>query len=145
MSAEKTNAAKFKALIALARADGEIDMHEKIFIDYLAERQDLSMKELKEYVNSTHKFSDLADELDEDDKVEILVHLVKLMKADGKILDSETSYCEKIARDCGYRPNSIGFLSGAVNDNPRIDPNFTYIKQGLKKYKLAQLYTTVPS
>ncbi len=127
--------AKFKALFGLAKADGEVDMHEKLFISYLAEKQGLSNKELKEQIRSDEKMSDLVKELSYDDKVDILVHLVKLMKVDGKVVLSEISYCEKAAEAFGFDKKSIGYLSVALNDNPRIDPNFGLIRNEMKKYE----------
>lgn len=128
--------AKFKALIGLAKADGEFDMNEKLFISYLAEKQGLSIKQLKEQLKNADSMSDLANELDYDDKIEILTYLVKLMKADGKVLMSEIKYCERMAQAFGFEEKSIGFLSGALNENPRIEPNFGLIKHGMKKYQV---------
>ena len=54
------------------------------------------------------------------------------MKADGKVVMSEISYCEKVAESFGFTAQSIGFLSGSLNDNPRIDPNFELIKSILE-------------
>lgn len=126
--------AKYKALIGLAKADGEFDMHEKLFISYLAEQEGLSMDDLKEQLKNGEKMSDLIDNLSYEEKIDILTYVVKLMKADGKVLLSEVKYCEKLAQVFGFQEKSIGYLSGALNDNPRIAPNLGMIKQGMKKY-----------
>ncbi len=132
------NVAKFKALIGLAKSDGEFDMHEKLFISYLAEKQGISLKELKVQLQKSEKMSDLIMDLSYEEKVDILVYLVKLMKADGKVVMSEINYCEKIAESFGFAAQSIGFLSGSLNDNPRIDPNFSVIRNGMQKYQLKE-------
>ena len=126
--------AKFKALIGLAKADGEFDMNEKLFISYLAEKQGLSLKDLKVQLKKADKLSDLVQDLDFDGKIEILTYLVKLMKADGKVDLSEILYCEKMAVAFGFQEKSIGFLSRSLNENPRIEPNFNLIKEGMKEY-----------
>lgn len=128
--------AKYKALIGLAQADGEFDMHEKLFIGYLAEKQGISLKELKKELASGGKMGDLIEELTYNEKIEILTYLVKLMKADGKVVLSEIKYCEKMARAFGFEDKAIGFLSGSLNENPRIEPNFGMIRNGIKKYQL---------
>ena len=128
--------AKFKALIGLAKADGEFDMHEKLFISYLAEKQGLTIKDLKSQLKNSDQMSELIKDLTYDEKIDILIYLVKLMKADGKVVMSEISYCEKVAESFGFTAQSIGFLSGSLNDNPRIDPNFELIKRGMEKYQI---------
>ena len=127
--------AKYKALIGLAKADGEFDMHEKLFISYLAEQEGMSMNDLKEQLKNGEKMSDLIENLSYDEKIDILTYVVKLMKADGKVLLSEVKYCEKLAQVFGFQDKSIGYLSGVLNDNPRIAPNLGMIKQGMKKYQ----------
>lgn len=127
--------AKFKALIGLAKADGEFDMHEKLFISYLAEKQGLSVKELMGQLKNSEKMSELIKDLDYEEKVDILIYLVKLMKADGKVVLSEINYCEKVATSFGFAAESIGYLSASLNDNPRIDPNFEMIRHGMRKYQ----------
>ena len=98
--------AKFKALIGLAKADGEFDMHEKLFISYLAEKQGLSVKELMGQLKNSEKMSELIKDLDYEEKVDILIYLVKLMKADGKVVLSEINYCEKVATSFGFAAES---------------------------------------
>ena len=129
------NTAKYKALIGLAKADGEFDMHEKLFISYLAEQEGMSMDDLKEQLKNGEKMSDLIQNLTYDEKIDILTYVVKLMKADGKVLLSEVKYCEKLAQVFGYEEKCIGYLSGVLNENPRIAPNMGMIKQGMKKYQ----------
>ena len=126
--------AKYKALIGLAKADGEFDMHEKLFISYLAEQEGMSMSELKAQLQQGEKMSELIQNLTYDEKIDILTYVVKLMKADGKVLLSEVKYCEKLAEVFGFQHTSIGYLSGALNDNPRIAPNLGMLRQGMKKY-----------
>ncbi len=127
--------AKFKALIGLAKADGEFDMHEKLFISYLAEKQGLSNKDLITQLKTSDKLSELIKDLNYEEKVDILIHLVKLMKADGKVETSEINYCEKAAEAFGFEKKSIGYLSVTLNDNPRIDPNFGVIREEMKRYQ----------
>ena len=100
--------AKFKALIGLAKADGEFDMHEKLFISYLAEQEGMSIEDLKVRLKDGEKMSELIKGLNYDEKVDILTYLVKLMKADGKVLLSEVKYCEKLAQVFGFQDKGYG-------------------------------------
>ena len=130
------NTAKFKALVGLAKADGEFDMHEKLFISYLAEQEGMSMDELKAKLKKGEKMSDLIQDLSYEEKIDILTYVVKLMKADGKVMLTEVKYCEKLATVFGFEEKSIGYLSGALNDNPRIAPNMGMIMRSMKNYLL---------
>ncbi|SNS48531.1 Tellurite resistance protein TerB [Ekhidna lutea] len=125
---------KFRALIGIAQADGDFDSAEKEFIRNLAELEGLSMKELKELLQTADKTGNLVKDLDFDDKIDILTYMVKLMKIDGKVLISEIKFCEKVARGLGFEEKSIGFLSGIIEGNPTDTPNFGSIKHRMRKY-----------
>lgn len=125
---------KFRALVGIAQADGEFDSSEKDFIRHLADLQGLTMTELKEQLQSGAKTGDLIKTLSFDDKVDILIFTVKLMKIDGKVLLSEIKFCEKVAKTLGFEDGSIGFLSGIIEGNPDIAPNLGRITHRMKKY-----------
>ncbi|MEM7297727.1 MAG: hypothetical protein AAF391_05615 [Bacteroidota bacterium] len=128
---------KFKALLGLAQADGDFDSSEKEFIRHLANLQGLSLSELKVLLKSSDKMSTLVKGLDFDDKIEILTYTVQLMKIDGKVFLSEIKFCEKIAKILGFEDKAIGFLSGVIESNPNVTPNFGRIKHRMRKYQLA--------
>lgn len=127
---------KFRALLGIAQADGEFDSSEKEFIRHLAELKGLSMSELKELLKSSDKTGKLIQDLDFDDKVDILIYTVKLMKIDGKVLLSEIKFGEKIARALGFEEKAIGFLSGILESNPDVNPNLGSINHRMRKYML---------
>ena len=128
---------KFRALVGIAQADGDFDSSEKEFIRNLAQLEGLSMKELKELLQSADKTGNLVKTLSFDDKVEILVYTVKLMKIDGKVLISEIKFCERIARILGFEEKAIGFLSGIIEGNPNDTPNIGSINHRMRKYLVA--------
>ncbi len=125
---------KFRALIGIAQADGEFDSSEKEFIRHLASLEGLSMSDLKEELKSADKTGNLVKELSFDDKVDILIYTVKLMKIDGKVLLSEIKFSEKIARALGFEEKAIGFLSGIIESNPNDTPNVGSINHRMRKY-----------
>ena len=127
---------KFRALVGIAQADGEFDDSEKEFIKNLAALEGISMSELKEQLQSAGKTSDLVKELGFDDKVDILIYTVKLMKIDGKVLMSELRFSEKLAKILGFDEKVIGYLSGIIESNPNISPNLGSINHRIRKYLL---------
>lgn len=125
---------KFRALLGIAQADGEFDSSEKEFIRQLAELQGLSLSELKELLQNGGKTGDHVKDLDFDDKIDILIYTVKLMKIDGKVLLSEIKFCEKVAKTLDFEEKCIGFLSGIIEGSPDIAPNLGRIAHRMKKY-----------
>ena len=125
---------KFRALVGIAQADGEFDSSEKEFIRQLADLQGMSLSELKELLEHGGKTGDHVRELDFDDKIDILIYTVKLMKIDGKVLLSEIRFCERVAKTLGFEEKSIGFLSGIIEGNTDIAQNLGRITHRMKKY-----------
>ena len=125
---------KFRALIGIAQADGEFDSSEKEFIRHLAELEGLSMKELKEMLQTADKTGNLVKNLSFDDKVDILVYTVKLMKIDGKVLLSEIKFSERVAKALGFEEKAIGFLSGIIEGNSSVNQSFGRINHRMQNY-----------
>lgn len=125
---------KFRALVGIAQADGEFDSSEKEFIRNQAQLEGLSMKELKELLQNSDKTGNLVKTLSFDDKVDILVYTVKLMKIDGKVLISEIKFCERVAKALGFEEKAVGFLSGIIEGNPNDTPNIGSINHRMRKY-----------
>ncbi|MEP1033964.1 hypothetical protein [Ekhidna sp.] len=125
---------KFRALVGIAQADGDFDSSEKEFIRHLADLEGLSLKELKELLKSADKTENLIKNLSFDDKVDILIYTVKLMKIDGKVLLSEIKFSEKVAKALGFEEKAIGFLSGIIEGNPNDTPNVGSINHRMRKY-----------
>ena len=127
---------KFRALVGIAQADGDFDNSEKEFIRHLAQLEGLSMPELKEQLKSADKTGALIKNLSFDDKIDILIYTVKLMKIDGKVLLSEIKFCEKVAKALGFEEKAIGFLSGIIEGNPHDTPNIGSINHRMRKYMI---------
>ncbi|MEQ9402223.1 MAG: TerB family tellurite resistance protein [Cyclobacteriaceae bacterium] len=125
---------KFRVLVGIAQADGEFDNSEKDFIRQLADLQGLSVDELRVLLKSGGKTGDLVKDLNFDDKIDILIYTVKLMKVDGKVLLSEIKFCEKIAKALGFEEKAIGFLSGIIEGNLYSTPNMGSVAHRMRKY-----------
>lgn len=129
---------KFRALVGIAQADGVFDSSEKEFIRHLAELDGFSMPELKELLKNADKTGKLIKDLDFDDRVEILIYTVKLMKIDGKVLISEIKFSEKVAKALGFEEKAVGFLSGIIEGNPNDTPNIGSINHRMRKYMIGE-------
>jgi uncharacterized tellurite resistance protein B-like protein len=134
MSESMKDVVKFRALVGIAQADGDFDSTEKEFIRHLADLEGLSLKELKELLQNADKTGNLVKDLSFDDKVDVLIYTVKLMKIDGKVLLSEIKFCEKVAKSLGFEEKAIGFLSGIIESNPNVTPNVGSINHRMRKY-----------
>lgn len=127
---------KFRALIGIAQADGEFDSSEKEFIRHLAQLEGLSLSELKEELKSADKTGKLVKDLNFEDRINILIYTVKLMKIDGKVLLSEIKFCEKVSKMLGFEDKAIGFLSGMIESDPDATENLGRIAHRMKKYQI---------
>lgn len=125
---------KFRALVGIAQADGEFDSSEKEFIRHLASLEGLSLSELKEQLQKADKTGSLVRDLSFDEKLDVLIYTVKLMKIDGKVLLSEIKFCEKVAKMLGFEDKAIGFLSGTIDSNPDEIEDIGRISHRMKKY-----------
>lgn len=129
---------KFRAMVGIAQADGVFDSSEKEFIRHLAQLEGLTMSELKEELKSADKTGMLIKDLNFDDKIDVLIYTVKLMKIDGKVLLSEIKFCEKVAKMLGFEDKAIGFLSSTIESNPDEIEDIGRIAHRMKKYLLLQ-------
>ena len=128
------NILKFKALVGMAKADGEFNPVEKDFILRLASLDGLSSQELKDLLNEKGHPSQFVKDLSFDDRIVILIDVVQLMKIDGKVLINELKFSEKLAKLLGFDEKSIEYLTGMIESNPDISPNFGRIIHGMEKF-----------
>ena len=113
-----------KSLVNLAWADGDIHPAEKDFIFSLAHIHNIPLENVRELLKTRHN-SQYPAQLNEDEKLEYLIHLLQLMKVDGKIYNSELQYCYKIAGIIGYSEEIVTELlvltpNGDLNSEERL-------------------------
>jgi len=125
---------KFRALLGIAKADGDFDEAEKKFISHLAELEGMTLEELDKFLESGDKTENIAQSLSFDDKIEILIYSVKLMKIDGKVLLSEIKFCEKVAEILGFEEKAIGFLASVIQSNPDMTSDMGRINHRMRNY-----------
>ena len=132
-------AGKFKVLIKLALIDDCFDQSEKNFLIRLAALENISEEEVEglvEEVRGSEEELLLLPEPSYDEKISILVDLIRVMKVDGKVFDTEVKFCERVAAKFGFSEKAIGFLSGNVQLDARNSADFSKITYRMKKYTL---------
>lgn len=100
---------KISLLINLAKADGYFAEEERELITELARSKGLSDYEINELINKPDSIHSLGA-LSKQRKREYLIDSIKLMLADGKIMESEKNFCRNIAVKMLYHKDVVDFL-----------------------------------
>ncbi len=114
-------------LVHLSRADKVVAEEEYHLILYIAEGLGLDQEKASRIINDPNSIPRLKD-LPSDEKLEYLLNVIRLMKADGKIHKSEVDFCEKLAIRLGYKPRVISKLSAYVYRDFSINTNRSYLR-----------------
>ena len=127
---------KFRILIRLALIDGRLDESEINFLFRIARIEGISEEVIQELIEE--EGSDAEDrpplELTYDEKIAVLSDVIRIMKADGMVLDAEVKFSESIARSFGFTEKAIGFLSGNINMDANNSTAISKIRYRMKKY-----------
>ena len=100
---------KISLLINLARADGDFASEEKQLITDLASAKGLSREEVQELIDNPDSIESLGA-LSRNSKKEYLIDSIRLMLADGRIMESERNFCRNIAVKLKYHNDVVDFL-----------------------------------
>lgn len=96
---------RLKTLIELAKADGELSEKERHYIISIGQANHLMVAEILALFNAQ---SDTVQSLVEDgDKEELLLQLVKLMEIDDKVYKTEIRFCARVAARLGFREEAV--------------------------------------
>jgi uncharacterized membrane protein YebE (DUF533 family) len=93
---------RLKTLISLATSDGELAEKERQFILSVGQANHLMVAEILPLFVSREPASDLA-KLTQDQKGDLLLELVQLMRIDERVYQAEIKYCAQLASKLGYR------------------------------------------
>jgi len=130
-------ARKFRLLINLALIDDFLDDSERMLLVKLAGLEGFSEEDIDGMVEQERtRQGEPQPELglSYDEKIKVLIDLIKVMKVDGKVFDAEVKYCERVAKRFGFNEKAIGFLSGNVNLDPKNSAALDKIHYRMKKY-----------
>ena len=124
---------QLSSLIQLASADGMMSEQETRFIKMLGTVNGMSGEEIDAIIKDPEPLEDLKV-LSDDQKFEYIYSLVQLMKADGKVFQSEIKFCEQVAEELGYSKKVIGELSSRIYSDPSITADRVKLKNRAQKY-----------
>lgn len=124
---------QLSSLIQLASADGMMSEQETRFIKMLGTVNGMSSEEIDEIIKNPEPLEDLKF-LSDDQKFEYIYSLVQLMKADGKVFQSEIKFCETVAEELGYKKKVIGELSSRIYSDPAITADREKLKARAQKF-----------
>lgn len=121
-------------LIHLAKADGFISHEELEIIQRLGLENNLSTEQVNDLVENENSIA-VFQNLSLDDRIELLISMIKLMKRDNKIHQKEINFCQKIALQLGFGTGVIAKLSAYIfaSDQINTDPD-VLIKMATKFY-----------
>lgn len=106
---EKAKKGHIKNLIALAKADGQIQTSEEEFILKAALKNGFKQEELAELYEEA-KIAEFKPSINDSERFDQIFDLVQLMMTDGNIDDSEMDFCIDIAQKLGFRKAIVGVL-----------------------------------
>jgi len=115
-------------LSLLAQSDGVLDETEKNLIWSIGSENGLTAKEIGDILSSP--IQNLSFEnMSKDEKFDLLYNTIVLMKVDGKIMDEEILFCQKITQKLGIELRALLEIYPHVHGNVKISG----IKEKLKR------------
>ena len=120
-------------LIQLAKNDQDYAPEERAFIKNVANKYGVTPQQLKEIENNPESIGSLGA-LSVDQKLEYLVNILYLTKADGKILTNEVLFCQDVAIKLGFKIAVVDTLLTIINDTTIERINFTDLKRRVESY-----------
>ncbi len=104
---------ELNVLINLAAIDRIIEAREARLIHMIGKANQLTISEIEEMIKMPepiHGFGVMT----QDEKFEHLCYLIRMMKADGRIIQDEIDFCETIAERLGFKKGVVRELSAHI-------------------------------
>lgn len=126
---------ELNVLINLAIIDHIIDAKEMNLIRMIGKANLISDSDIEELISHPQTITSIRD-MTEEEKFEHLYFLITLMKADGRVLREEISFCEKIANRLGYESGVIGALSQHIYSSPDVKSDRGILRTKMERFRL---------
>jgi len=126
---------ELNVLINLAIIDHMMDAKETNLIRMIGKANLIPENEIEELIAHPQTITNIRQMTDEE-KFEHLYFLITLMKADGRILKEEISFCEKIANRLGYEKGVISALSQHIYSTPDVQSDRNFLKTKMDRYRI---------
>ena len=104
---------ELNVLINLAAIDRIIEAREAWLIHMIGKANQLSIIEIEDMIRRPEPILGFGV-MTESEKFEHLCYLIRLMKADGRIIQDEIDFCETIAMRLGYKRGVVRELSAHI-------------------------------
>lgn len=126
---------ELNVLINLAIIDHMMDAKEANLIRMIGKANMIPEAEVEELIAHPQTITSIR-QMTEDEKFEHLYFLITLMKADGRILKEEISFCEKVANRLDYEPGVIGALSQHIYSTGDVQSDRTLLRAKMDRYRI---------
>ena len=126
---------ELNVLINLAVIDHLLDQREANLIRMIGRANQIPEEELEEMIAHPTTITRLRVMTD-DEKFEHLYYLITLMKADGKVLRDEISFCRRIAHRLGYEEGVISALSQHIYGSGDVHSDRSVLKRKMDLYRI---------
>ena len=127
---------ELNVLINLAILDHMMDAKEVNLIRMIGKANLIPEPEIEDLIAHPQTITNIR-QMTEEEKFEHLYFLITLMKADGRVLKEEISFCEKIANRLGYEKGVIGALSQHIYSTADIQSDREVLRMKMDRYRLS--------
>lgn len=124
---------QLKLLINLARIDGQIADDEIKYLKNIGKAHNIDTNQIMLMLQSNHD-EKLKINMNDEERLDLLINLVQLMKCDGKLYKEEIKYCSKIASRLGFKEEVMFELMLTVKSGTMKSDTVTELRNETKKY-----------
>lgn len=124
---------ELNVLINLAAIDRIIEARESRLIHMIGKANQLTAAEIDEMIRRPepiHGFGVMT----QDEKFQHLCHLIRMMKADGQVINDEIDFCEVIAERLGYRKGVVRELSAHIYSDIAVTSDIELLQKKAVQY-----------
>lgn len=124
---------ELNVLINLAAIDHIIESKESKLIHLIGKANQISSDEIEAMIKNPEPVSGFGI-MTPDEKFDHLCYLIRMMKADGRIINDEIEFCESLAERLGFRKGVVRELSGHIYSDPNIQSDKELLRKKADKY-----------
>lgn len=124
---------ELNVLINLAAIDHIIESKESNLIHLIGKANQISSEEIESMIKSPEPVSGFGI-MTPDEKFDHLCYLIRMMKADGRVINDEIEFCETIAERLGFRKGVVRELSGHIYSDLIIHADKEHLRKMADKF-----------